>query len=103
MARRKLSENQKWKIVGMSNSGLSTQAIAGQFIVNQSIIVRLLQRYRAERYLSVDVQGDPGRLVTSRIEHYCVWQVQILQPQGVNFEANRQFMDLSLLEQLPGD
>ena len=32
----------------MNNAGLSTRNIAGQFRVNQSIIVRLLQRYRAD-------------------------------------------------------
>ena len=32
----------------MKNAGLSTWNIAGQFRVNQSIIVRLLQRYRAD-------------------------------------------------------
>ena len=45
MARRKLSEAQKWQIVGMNNASLSTGNIAGKFRVNQSIIVRLLQRY----------------------------------------------------------
>ena len=49
MARRKLSEAQKWQIVGMNNDGLSTRNIAGQFRVNQSIIVRLLQRYPRQR------------------------------------------------------
>ena len=32
----------------MNNAGLSSWNIAGQFRVNQSIIVRLLQRYRAD-------------------------------------------------------
>ena len=37
------------KIVGMINGGLSTRNIAGQFRVNQSIIIRrLLQRYRTD-------------------------------------------------------
>ena len=48
MARRKLSEAEKKQIVGMNNASLSTRNIAGQFRVNQSIIVLLLQCYRAD-------------------------------------------------------
>ena len=36
----------------MNNAGLSTRNIAGQFRVNQSIIVRLLQRYLADETAS---------------------------------------------------
>ena len=32
----------------MNNAGLSTRNIAGQFMVNQSVMVRLLQRYQAD-------------------------------------------------------
>ena len=34
--------------MGMINAGLSTRNIAGQFRVNRSIIIRLLQRYPAD-------------------------------------------------------
>ena len=32
----------------MNNAGVSTRNIAGKFMVNQSVIVRLLQRYQAD-------------------------------------------------------
>lgn len=47
MVRHKLSEGQKWQVIGMSNTGRSTRQIANHFQVNQSIIARLLQKYRA--------------------------------------------------------
>ena len=70
MARRKLSEAQKLQIVGMTNASLSTQNIAGQFRVNQSIIVRLLQRYRADGTVSERQRSGRPRKTDERENRY---------------------------------
>ena len=72
MARRKLFEAQKWQIVGMKNAGLSTRNIAGQFRVNQSIIVRLLQRYPADGTLSERQRSGRPRKVDERDNRFLV-------------------------------
>ena len=46
----------------MNNAGLSTRNIAGQFMVNHSVIVRLLQHYRADGAASERQRsGRPGK------------------------------------------
>ena len=54
----------------MNNAGLSTQNIAGQFKVNQSIIVRLLQRYRADRTASERQRSGRPRKMDERENRY---------------------------------
>ena len=44
MARRKLSDAERWQAVGMIRSGISYRHIAEQFNVSHSVIVRLKQR-----------------------------------------------------------
>lgn len=46
MPRRKLSEAEKWQIVGMRNSGQSLRQIAQHFGIHFSIVSRLLKRHR---------------------------------------------------------
>ena len=70
MARRKLSEAHKKQIVGMNNAGLITRNIAGQLRVNQSIIVRLLQRYRADRTASERQRSVRPRKMDERENRY---------------------------------
>lgn len=45
MARRKLTDGQKWQVVGLSRIGNSNRYIANQSGLNLSVIVRLLQTY----------------------------------------------------------
>ena len=80
MARRKLFKAQQWQIVGMNNVGLSTRNIAGQFRVNQSIIVRLLQRYRAAGpFPNVNAQDDHVKSTSATIDFLGDWHVQTLR------------------------
>ena len=44
MARRKLTDAEKWQAVGMVRGGLSYRQAAERFNVSHSVIVRLLQR-----------------------------------------------------------
>lgn len=66
MAWRKLSDEQKWQVVGMSNTGASSWNIAEHFGVNHSIIVRLLQRYHADGTISERQQSGRPRKSTPR-------------------------------------
>ena len=70
MARRKLTEAQKKQLVGMNNVGLSTRNIAGQFRVNQTIIVRLLQRYQADGTASERQRSGRPRKTDERENRY---------------------------------
>ena len=54
----------------MNNAGLSTRNIAGQFRVNQSIIVRLLQRYRANGTASERLRSGRPRKTDERENRY---------------------------------
>ena len=54
----------------MNNAGLSTRNIAGQFRVNQSIIVRLLQRYRADGTASERQRSGRPRKTDERENRY---------------------------------
>ena len=54
----------------MNNAGLSTQNIAGQFRVNQSIIVQLLQRYRADGTASERQRSGRPRKTDERENMY---------------------------------
>ena len=54
----------------MNNAGLSTWNIAGQFRVNQSIIVRLLQRYRADGTASERQRSGRPRKTDERENRY---------------------------------
>ena len=44
--RRKLTAPEKWQIVGMSRNHLSLRTIADLFVVNPSVVSRLLKRHR---------------------------------------------------------
>jgi transposase len=44
MARRKLTDAERWQAVGMVRGGLSYRQAAERFNVSHSVIVRLLQR-----------------------------------------------------------
>jgi hypothetical protein len=46
MMRRKLTIPERWQAVGMHNGGFSHRRVADHFMVNHSIIVRLMQRFR---------------------------------------------------------
>ena len=54
----------------MNNAGLSTWNIAGQFRVKQSIIVRLLQRYRADGTASERQRSVRPRKTDERENRY---------------------------------
>ena len=54
----------------MNNAGLSSRNIAGQFRVNQSIIVRLLQRYRADGTVSERQRSGRPRKTDERENRY---------------------------------
>ena len=45
MARRRLSEGQKWQIIGMKNAGLSCRDIGTRLGVNHTVISRLVQKH----------------------------------------------------------
>ena len=44
MARRKLSDAERWQAVGLVSGGMSYRQIAERFNVNHSVIVQLKQR-----------------------------------------------------------
>jgi hypothetical protein len=46
MVRRKLTIPERWQAAGMHNGGFSHRRVADHFRVNNSIIVRLMQRFR---------------------------------------------------------
>jgi len=48
MPRRKLTEGEKWQIVGMRNTGQSLRQIAEHFGINHSVVSRLLKRHRED-------------------------------------------------------
>ena len=54
----------------MNNAGLSTRYTAGQFRVNQTIIVRLLQRYRADKTASERQRSFRPRKTDERENRY---------------------------------
>ena len=54
----------------MNNAGLSSRNIAGQFRVNQSIIVRLLQRSRADGTASEGQRSGRPRKMDERENRY---------------------------------
>ena len=55
---------------GHDRGGLSTRNIAGQFRVNQSILVRLLQRYRADGSASERQRSGRPRKTDVRENRY---------------------------------
>ena len=54
----------------MNNAGLSTRYTAGQFRVNQTIIVRLLQSYRADKTASERQRSFLPRKTDEREKRY---------------------------------
>jgi IS30 family transposase len=46
MVRRKLTIPERWQAVGMHNGGVSHRQVADHFMVNHSIIVRMMYRFR---------------------------------------------------------
>ena len=45
MARRRLSEGQKWQIIGMRNAGLSCRDIGTRLWVNHTVVSRLVLKH----------------------------------------------------------
>ena len=56
--------------MAINNAGLSTRNIAGKFRVNQTIIVRLLQRYRADGTASERQRSGRPRKTVKRENRY---------------------------------
>lgn len=59
MARRKMTEDVRWQIIGMGNAGMSLRQIGRQVGRNPSIISRLLSKHRATN--DVKDRPRPGR------------------------------------------
>ena len=66
MARRRLSTDSRWQIIGSHRAGLSTRQIAREFNINQSQVSRLLQRWRQTGGVDDRQRSGRPRLTSAR-------------------------------------
>ena len=62
----RLSEQQRYAILGLVEAGLSQRVIAGRFNVHQSTITRLLRKYRATGSVKDRPRSGQPRVTTRR-------------------------------------
>ena len=72
MARRKLSEAERWQAIGMSNAGMSTRTIGDHFNVNHTVIVRLLRRHRDTGHVNDMPRSGRPRKTSNRSDRLLI-------------------------------